>query len=460
MRNNIFKYIFTVVASVSLWATSCSSSEDFDNPKDNVNKENIVTLSVDIERQNFSTRAAAYPINSYFGDGTKVDVLIFAVYEQQADGAFKLAPEFKKSDTPVNGMEPGYGQNILSISGISWPLNITLVTDPAKTYRVAFWAQSSRTKAFDTSDLHKVKVNYTNVENNDELRDAFCTYTDITPNSRNATAVLCRPFAQINIGTTGWDYEGEAQVEPEPTTYAKSKVTISGLAQFYSVVEDKTLTQEELGIDSPDKAILNERIDFSLTWMPAFFRLTDEERNNLKFLPYSNKWNKDYPYEKEEFLMVDLDRDGEFKDYVGWIKDNSTLVDTRETEIFKYLSMCYVLVPEAKDNNGQTTSSTLNYLHLDVNNNKEDSHYEEVLALNNVPVRKNWRTNIISESLFWVGIEFKIYVVGTYCGDFDNINGDWVDDQYEVDKNGNVIWKGKPNPDFDKNENNENSSRI
>lgn len=454
------------------------------------NGSNVVTFVVRPQAQSVASRADSGSDLYTISDGSHVDILIFAVYEVNSDGTLTLAPQFKKENPSAPSFELGDGQSAVSFRPDERPTVIQLATDPHKTYCIAFWAQNSQSTAFDTHSLEHVQVLYRMVDppagttydelfgiNNDELRDAFCTSITFSGNTKiQHDAVLHRPFAQINIGTTGWDYEGIAALKPSPTSYIQTKVTLKGVAQFYNVATGCAITKEN------GKSLLADVV-FSYNIMPAFVHHYKNAYEALTDKDFGYK-----PLKNEEFLFVRRDKDAldkekyeipeyesRFAPYVSW-EDYQTLRNKTFnydgshkiyfTETFKYLSMCYVLVPEPAvltDDGGNTMyGSVLQSVAFEAQGIQKEEEVDEngqvtsveriggignVFEVTHVPVQKNWRTNILGESLFFLPSLFKVYVVPSYCGDYDHVggtSGTWD----PADGNDDWIY-GTTNPDFD-----------
>ena len=91
-------------------------------------------------------------------------------------------------------------------------------------FKLVFWAQNSSCSAYDTDDMSAIKVDYTNVNCNDESRDAFYKMEEVSVANAdvNRLVVLTRPFAQINFLAN--DAAGVVNVNQY-----KSKVTVTGV---------------------------------------------------------------------------------------------------------------------------------------------------------------------------------------------------------------------------------------
>ena len=443
-----------MAASALLLTTACSDNGVIENPSDSPVGKSTVTFTISPESRQASSRAVHYPgVGEYpaISDGSKADKLVFAVYkvtQENGQNVYTLCPEFGDEGNAD-------GQRV--ITGTTFPVTFQLQPEAETTYRIVLWAQTASSDAYDTHDLRKVKVNYANAANNDELRDAFCGVKDFTGNELNVDITLMRPLAQINVGTAGYDYEGVAALKPSPVSYSESEVTIDGVAQYYDVLTGKTLNADQL---NPGETATTS-VTFTMSRIPAFFNLTDEEMANLDYFAYNE--NVTYPYTendevkrkamhagyKENFLKIalfdeeiaegrDLDGDG-YRDYFIWADylaakraDNVNFdpeSEAYQTETFKYLSMCYVLVPEAKtltDVPNVSYGSVLNKVSLKLKgqetttDNTQKPVMTDIFTVNNVPVQKNWRTNIVGNSLLLTTATFKLYIVPDYCGDWNN----------------------------------------
>ena len=96
-----------------------------------------------------------------------------------------------------------------------------------RSYKLVFWAQNKECTAYNTTDMSAIKVNYEEVNSDDETRDAFYALEDVYvgKNEINRLVVLTRPFAQINFVATDAesvadfaDYNYSVKVPAVPTT--------------------------------------------------------------------------------------------------------------------------------------------------------------------------------------------------------------------------------------------------
>ena len=400
----------------ALLATSCSSELAFEGAPDNglPGEEMEVTFSIEAQaltraegiNEDGTDEAPRFggpgQWQNKIGKGLNIDMLIYAVYEKLDDGTYNLLEQYGKGIdiNSENGFDAtnlpaaladgaGEGQTILNVAKEFEHYKakeITLRLMRGKEYYIAFWAQNSGTTAFNTADLTKVQVNYEGAKNNDELRDAFCKVESfsVTANAPTRTVILTRPMAQINVGTTGADYKhmilGQTVFNRQKVT--QSKITLSGVAQYINVVTDE--------VDDSDLT----NVEFAYDIIPAFMNTglpnTDEDY-------YGGK------NPKEEFLKVDLNQDGKVYGY----KINYPTLDKNNkylTETFKYLSMCYALVPAAaqpkpeEEKMPEYASSVLQKVEVtfaETKNGNTPGDGYTTISLDNVPVHRNWRTNIL-----------------------------------------------------------------
>ena len=361
---------------------SACGSDGMDNPEPSTgNGESTreITLTFNTDVPAVGTRADEQ--KNIISTGSYIDVLVYAIYDENGN-LLDYFGEGIKSNVPQAFTENkiGDGQTAIPFKAVD-NVTVRLSVNPDKKYRIACWAQYSGCDAYKTTDLKNVTVSYENVANNDETRDAFCKTELFSGNQGNVTVTLQRPLAQINVGTTGADYRSLMQsdyIYPN-MTITKSQITVTGVANTLDVVNHKA---EFKGTGSKD-------ITFTYSNIPAFIQMEENE------IPTDNKlWNG--ADSKEEFLTVKLNSDENgilpYKvNYPTVAKDG-----TYKTETFKYLSMCYVLVPFSLNSDGETTNGSTVGVTIELKDATGDT--ERALQARNipsVPVNANYRTNIL-----------------------------------------------------------------
>lgn len=402
---NILAY-FT--AAAALMFASCSNVNDnpviVDEPEDDGMVEiNLhVTTNTSLSRAGYATApdGASDGVGGWqtvVSRGKHIDKLILEVYLQDEDEfgntAITRLTQYGDEGTGQREFFPYNPKEILTI-----PLRLMR----GKTYRLAFWAQSSKCDAYTTDNnvtdksapgetvgLRNVTVSYDGAFNNDDTRDAFCKVETFTVDGlgRDRTIILSRPFAQINVGTTGADLK----------YLATDKDIIPNL-----VIENTQMTFGKINDKGEKEGCVATRMDVVLDKI-------DDSEENLTIATF--KMN---PVIKDEYLYVDLDFDhlyhGYEENYPTYTEKDGFLSET-----FAYLCMAYVLVPNpviktepanpddpednetnvSYDENGNLVYEKRFPLSLGVVFANGTANNHGSLFIDEVNARRNWRTNIL-----------------------------------------------------------------
>ncbi len=291
-------------------------------------------------------------------DGAKVDKLVYAVYDE--NGILLNAADDLTTPEVESQVVKVYANGLL---GRNEKVNCKLVK--GHTYQILFWAQDNDCTAYNTDNLTNVVVDYNDV-NNSDLRDAFAGYVNLTVEGDQTVQVtMTRPFAQVNVGTTVADWEAAVKAG---VTIATSKVEMTGVANTINLLTGQVGTAED--------EIVN--VTLAAAAIPAAAE-TGEEVLTVK-------------------------------------KADGT------TAAYKYLSMSYVLAGNIAP--ADVTSAVIPsvkyyfYEETEVGEGTQPAFAIES-GLSNVPVKANWRTNIIGE-LFTNSVAFEIIVDPVY-GTPDNV---------------------------------------
>ena len=271
------------------------------------------------------------------GDGTIATELHYAVYKANADNAIGTEIPALRSEGKV------------TIEGQKATVQLTLVK--GQTYNFLFWAQHPNGEDYYTIDFAngdiKVKYDDNKKDANDEKRDAFYK---VQKNVKitgpiEETIVLKRPFAQVNIGTK---IGSLADAKTAAVWIKQSDLTISDVATKLNAYSGAVSEQVEVKFDAA--AIMEQ-----------------------------NKY----------------DKEGELKD-----------VDQQN---YEYLAMNYILVNDTQkdaetDKNGvegdtkATVNATFNIWGSQISENGAlDTTPINTFEIPNIPVQRNWRTNIIGD---------------------------------------------------------------
>lgn len=308
------------------------------------------------------------------GDGTTAKYLTFAVYKA-VDGKMGDEVEALRQQVEVN-------------ADLTATVNTRLVK--GQTYNFVFWAQSesvpyakdAQNKGMGTyyniADMSSIKLIY-NANNrtaNNEARDAFLAVRKElkVQGSITETITLKRPFAQVNVGTKIGSIAEAATAE---TVIAKSEMLVKNVATVLNTYTGAATEPTE--------------VTYLLNAIPE--RVTTDTEGDLK-----NVKSADY----------------------------------------EYLSMNYILVSDATLNitdntygtNKQLVNCTLNLYDNAAVPNKINS-----FEIPNVPVQRNWRTNIIGDILSET-VSFNIIIEPKFDNDENYITNAEL---YYAAKNGGAV---------------------
>ena len=170
-----------------------------------------------------------------FGDGLGADHLIYAVFDEN-------------------------GKRIEGIDQVSkdvtFPTTETITLAKGQTYKIAFWAQSSKCEAYTVSNEMVVTIDYEDALSNDETRDAFFKTVEVTVTGDAELDVkLTRPFAQINVGVTTEDWNAAVAagiaITESKAVVKQAASTLNLLNGTVDVPVDVTFDFEEI----PDEAL-------------------------------------------------------------------------------------------------------------------------------------------------------------------------------------------------------------
>ena len=338
MKKTVLKYLSMV--AILLSAVSCMA----DREGLNEGRSDKVRLSLSVGIDGMPATRAGANNDHEISDGTLANYLIYALYEKETGKIVQIPNED--------------GELVDRIAGeVEFPYSIKIDIERGKEYQMVFWAQcgdEDENIYYDTDDLKAIQVYYNREDdkkggnlNNDEARDAFCASVEIDESTTD-NVVLHRPFAQINIGVSE---EAWKALRASNVYIKKSGIQVNHVAWKFNLVENSV-------VDG-----INDVEGNTQSYKSAALAANT--------IPY------DMPgYKSNPMLKI---KEGE------------------ETKNYYWLSMCYVLV-----GGNETTSSLVDV--TDINFYYENSEgATEILTpsftkLDNVPVRRNWRTNILFDN--------------------------------------------------------------
>lgn len=240
--------------------------------------------------------------------------------------------------------------------------NVSITLAKGQTYSVAFWAQDPNCTAYDTQDLTAVTIDYDGI-NNDETRDAFFAAVTFTvEGNKEIDVTLVRPFAQINVGVTSEDWNAAVN---SGVDIVSSSVVISNAANTINLLTGAVTGEEE--------------VTYTLNAIP------------------------------NETLYVETD------------------AASQGLEAYKWVSMSYILVADGtdtdSDNDGTLGDARAALESIQFTFNPVSGNAITFMdGLDNVPVQRNWRTNILGKILTG-SIQFNVTIDPAYIDDINYPDG-------------------------------------
>lgn len=269
------------------------------------------------------------------GDGTTAKNLYFAVYKAETG---KIGDEVEALRQRVD-VQPD----------LTATINTRLVK--GQTYNFVFWAQTEEMTVeqslagdgtyYNLADMSSIKLTYATPANNEQCDAFYARRNDLKITGPiNETIILKRPFAQVNVGTLIGSLAEAATAEVK---IAKSKITFSEVATEFHPYDGT------VGEESTDKEII-----FDAYAIPES-NVTDTE-GDLK-----NVADKNYEYLSMNYILVaDRATDGTNPEN----GERKAIIPNATFEIF--------------DEAGTSINT---------------------FEIPNLPVQRNWRTNIIGDIL-------------------------------------------------------------
>lgn len=288
------------------------------------------------------------------GEGNCIDELYYEAYQNGT----KVQDNYSK-----DGTDHTEGLEVVEVKDGQAIVEMPLMR--GESYDIIFWAQNSGSTIYDVNDLKEIKVNYKDADGNNQtlankdIYDAFFYgETGFVATTNETTIELRRPFAQLNIGTTTTDWEKAKNViagTNDPVT--KSEVKVKGLANRFN----------------------------ALTHVASYTKATTEEEVNEVTFAMDNLIGETFGVQREE-----------------------------EETFYQNLAMNYLLVPT---NEGDNTVTHKGNVDITASFKRGDTDLFDI-SIPNVPVERNWRTNIIGD-LLAADKTFEVIVVPGFKDDYN-----------------------------------------
>jgi hypothetical protein len=216
MKKHLLSVVLTILTAGLFYA--CSNEE---MSSENIADGSMVNVSFNANlSQAPLTRAVAGETN-----GTEAKTLTVAVYNSSNE-EIAILRQVKE-----NAFDSSLGTTV----------NLQLMK--GQTYSIVFWAQNPNATAgavtFNPA-TGKVNVDYSKIKANDETLDAFTAHvSDLkVTGEMNQGVTLKRPWAQLNYGSTDFDWEVAAAAG---ITAAKSKVTVNNVFAELDAITGKVV---------------------------------------------------------------------------------------------------------------------------------------------------------------------------------------------------------------------------
>ena len=239
------KKFLLAVAAFGMLMTSCAKDETTQG-------DNSSVVSFKVSAPKLQTRA---DIKDVYGTGFTAEDLEYAIYEANADGSLKDGtPEIKKEVAGAfadNALETTFSERLVN----------------GKHYVILFWADATDdpyTVDWDTQTISLTNPAALNAQN--ESLDAFYKKIFFTVKSGQLeqTAVLSRPFAQLNVGVSDTAAAATAGLKVAQTELVVTTYTALNLFDGTVEGQPQQLTYKMANIPSVDNAGVQEGVTVAI----------------------------------------------------------------------------------------------------------------------------------------------------------------------------------------------------
>lgn len=377
--------------------------------------------------------AAKYPM---IGDGTRARYLTYALYEDLHDGTYR------KVETPDENGQYHHRHEVHTQFPYSGIPEFTVAKN--RDYVMVFWAQSKGGAQVNTyynvSEFQNIIARYDSREvdvedeangaegieneesysvgqlNNMDSRDAFCaSYRfNINQTTQNINITLRRAVAQVNIGFTkkAWDMLADNNVDVRQTS-----VSIAQVARRLNLVENKILMTSES--DPTINGTTSFTIaGFSKQWIPEYWCYNSDlegQPANEEYFSDPQKYCQRLRTDDDEYIWTSM----------SYIFSGGTF--DLDADDGKEESMVDII--DVKFYDGEGNDLGLPFTRLD-----------------NVKVRRNWRTNIILDEYMNVNIVMDMNISPNTINDFNYEAGNLSEGELapglSYKRNTNLKWNG------------------
>lgn len=197
MNKNLFKSL--AFAAVAVIAGACAKEQIASGDGETVE----MTFNVDVPEATITTKGLS--------DAAQVDELKFQLFIKEGTG-YKMVQE---QTVPVTDKKAVVKASLVK----------------RQSYEAAFWAQTSGTGFYETTDLRAVKMNIANVKANEPTMDAFWRNDSFiaAPGMKPRSVTLLRALAQVNFGAV-------VPTGADALSITKSQVVMKGVPTTLNVL--------------------------------------------------------------------------------------------------------------------------------------------------------------------------------------------------------------------------------
>ena len=368
------KFLFGMFAAAGMLFATSCSNDELFEQ----GSGDTATVSFTVNTEGAPMSRANSENESYISDGTKANELYFFVYRIEGNDLYHPVDASVYGSYKDRQNDYGHVSNFDGKNGTT----LTLKLAKGQNYTVAFFAKSELADLYTISSVEGeggtacVKINYNNAKNNTEAYDAFFATEKFTVSGIQTQHItLKRPFAQVNVGASDYEaFHASAQAH-----VSASAVKIDNAASKLNLIDGST---------SEPVAVTFSNVGGDLFGSDG----------NTSFKPTKT-------------LSVN---------------NNS----------YTWLSMCYVLPYTTPDATASTTVSAEFTLDLSNGGGKAITLKDGSLA--NMPIQRNYRTNIIG-NILTNDVDFEVVIDNDFNGDiWDNT----VSENFAIDATtGNYLIK-------------------
>lgn len=376
--NKLKKYTWLFI-TVLIGLSSCADDTLFKGEDENT-EFRTVRLKVRLGSDS-QTRAGQ---EAAIGDGRLITTLIYEMYDAEGN--------------PINIPDPNDPYNTegvmqARIENIKMPYEDLVLNVPRKSkYRLVFWAQCEQRGEdgadmyYDTDELKNILVRYDNASvensrgqhNNTDHRDVYC-YSEILSDDfgeKDEVITLTRPVAQVNIlfNDKAWK-----RLHNNNVHVRQSSVTIANVARRFNLF----LNSVDLSNGFEDPVIGATSVEDGSNNTQSY-TIADFDLNTIpKYMFNTPGFDEDEGDESEEALYQWLPGDAE--------------------KGYHWVSMSYILAPgisQIKDGEIVSDAGMVDITDIKFYDKDGNDYGLPFTSINNVPVKRNYRTNILIDELF------------------------------------------------------------